>query len=299
MRDIVRELLHRYARTAVVVMTLGILGVWPMLLAPLGNAYIVFCARYLSSAPFQHHFPPLLVGFVVSATGALGLTLVWCFLRQIVGQREMNRTLVTRREEPEEDLIPLFVRLNLSERATLTRDNAVYAFCGGLLRPQIYLSRGLVNLLTLEELEAVLHHERHHLLRRDPLRLFIGILARPLTPLFPVVAVMADRISIRVELAADRAALAKVPVDVLASALVKVMRAMPVHEHPASVAGLSPTGARVNALLGRPADIAIDRRDVVVSLVVGIMLLTLAMWLTTQSLPTPPQCFTCPSFSVR
>lgn len=297
MRNGTGDWIRRYGRTAAVVVALGILSVWPVLLVPLGNAYVTFCARFLSDTPFQHHYPPLLVGLVVSTVGALGVTFAWILLRQIVGQREIERTLATRRKAPDAEVLALFDRLNIAERVTLTHDSSVFVFCGGLIRPHIYLSNGLVDLLTSDEFEAVLLHERHHLLRHDPLRLFSSLLIRPFAVVFPVTSGIADWITIRVELAADRAVLRVVSVDVLASALVKVMRAMPVHNSPAAVAGLSPTDARVSALLGRPAEIAIDRRDVVVSLVVGCLLLTLVAWLATQSLPSPPRCFTCPAFS--
>lgn len=44
------------------------------------------------------------------------------------------------------------------------------AFTAGLLRPRVYLSRGLFRSLSLEEQNAVLVHELAHARRRDPLR---------------------------------------------------------------------------------------------------------------------------------
>jgi Zn-dependent protease with chaperone function len=45
------------------------------------------------------------------------------------------------------------------------------AFCAGLLRPRVYVSRGALEILSDAELAAVLAHERHHAAQRDPLRL--------------------------------------------------------------------------------------------------------------------------------
>ena len=45
------------------------------------------------------------------------------------------------------------------------------AFCAGLVHPEVYVSRGALDLLSGPELSAVLAHERHHASRRDPLRL--------------------------------------------------------------------------------------------------------------------------------
>lgn len=47
---------------------------------------------------------------------------------------------------------------------------ALLAWCGGLWRPQIYLSRGLLSRLDGEQLQVVLAHERAHAARRDNLQ---------------------------------------------------------------------------------------------------------------------------------
>lgn len=44
------------------------------------------------------------------------------------------------------------------------------AWCAGILRPRLYLSRGLLATLDAGQLQAVLLHEQAHLLRRDNLR---------------------------------------------------------------------------------------------------------------------------------
>ena len=53
-------------------------------------------------------------------------------------------------------------------------DPAPHAFCAGYLRPDVYVSRGAVDLLSPDELAAVLSHERHHRQSRDPLRFAVG-----------------------------------------------------------------------------------------------------------------------------
>jgi len=271
-------------------------GVWPVLLVPLGQAYVAFCARFVSDTPFRHHYPPLLVAFIALIVSVLLTGLLWALVRQVVGQRTINRTLGARAREPDADVGALLAHLDVRGRVIITTDNTVFAFCSGLIQPRIFLSDGLVGMLSRDELEAVLLHERHHLLQRAPLRLFVTSLARRLAFLFPVLEVVADRIVIRAELEADRASLSIVSVDVLASALVKVMRAGPDSRYQAVLAGFSPTDARVNALLGRPVAVQTRRRDLIVSLAVTGVFLMLATWLATQSLPSPPQCFTCPAF---
>jgi Zn-dependent protease with chaperone function len=55
--------------------------------------------------------------------------------------------------------------------ALVIDDDRPQAFCAGLLHPQVYVSRGALEILGAAELAAILAHERHHARRRDPLRL--------------------------------------------------------------------------------------------------------------------------------
>jgi Zn-dependent protease with chaperone function len=56
----------------------------------------------------------------------------------------------------------------------LIADDTPQAFCAGLLRPRVYVSTGALELLDPAALAAVMAHERHHALRRDPLRVACG-----------------------------------------------------------------------------------------------------------------------------
>jgi Zn-dependent protease with chaperone function len=51
------------------------------------------------------------------------------------------------------------------------------AFVAGLVRPRVYVSRGLLALAPECDLRSILAHERAHAARRDPLRRFIAALA--------------------------------------------------------------------------------------------------------------------------
>jgi hypothetical protein len=79
------------------------------------------------------------------------------------------------------------------------------AFCTGLRRPAVYVSEG--TLATSEpELRAILAHEDHHCMRRDPLRLLLArTVSDALKPL-PPFAALAEREAALADLAADAAA---------------------------------------------------------------------------------------------
>jgi Zn-dependent protease with chaperone function len=94
------------------------------------------------------------------------------------------------------------------------------AFCGGLLRPAIYVSEDALHAGDAE-LQAILAHEEHHRARRDPLR---QLLARALADGFhplPPFASLAARQSALADLAADRAAVTSLGRAPLASAMVR------------------------------------------------------------------------------
>jgi beta-lactamase regulating signal transducer with metallopeptidase domain len=272
------------------------IGIWPVLIAPLGRVYVTLCARFLTDAPFGHHYPPLVVAFLAPIVTPLVAGLLVALTQQSWRQHRLDASLAARHADVDERLRSLVHGLGLIGRVDVLPDQAVAAFCGGLLRPRIYLSRGLVELLTLEELEAVLRHERHHLTRRDPLRYFVADLVEHLAAFFPALLTVSDRVRIQAEVAADQAALRAMSVDILASALIKVMRATLPVTRQVGVASLSPTDARVAALLSQPIAVPFDRRDVAISIGLALTALGVAGWLSMQSLPLPPACTSCPPF---
>jgi hypothetical protein len=130
----------------------------------------------------------------------------------------------------------------------LVADEEPRAFCAGLLRPQVYISTGAVALLDDDALKAVLAHERHHVGRRDPLRLAAGrVLAQALFFL-PGLRDLVARQQALAELGADESAVNATPAD--RSALARAMLSFA--DVPANdvSAGIDP--ARVDYLLGEP-----------------------------------------------
>ena len=90
--------------------------------------------------------------------------------------------------------------------ALVVEDEAVNAFCAGLLRPRVYVTLGAVRALEREELDAVIAHEAHHASRRDPLRILIARAGADGLFFLPVLRRMAQRYADLAELDADEAA---------------------------------------------------------------------------------------------
>jgi Peptidase family M48 len=127
-------------------------------------------------------------------------------------------------------------------------DSRPQAFCAGFLRPSVYISRRTVDLLTDEELDAVLAHEHHHRRLRDPLRLACGRILSEALFFVPVLRSLVAREADVAELRADRAAVCarEGGEAALASALLAFDESGPVGS-----TGISPE--RVDALLGQPS----------------------------------------------
>ena len=85
-------------------------------------------------------------------------------------------------------------------------DSRPLAFCAGLFRPEVYVSRAAVEEMPPEVLRVVMAHEEHHRVNRDPLRRAV---ARTLAEGFfflPVLGQVGQKYLALSEIRADRAA---------------------------------------------------------------------------------------------
>jgi Peptidase family M48 len=96
---------------------------------------------------------------------------------------------------------------------------APVAFCAGGISPTVYVSRGLLDLLNADELQAVLLHEAEHARVREPLRRAARTALAEVCFYVPLLAWWAARKVEESELQADRAAIAAMGAPVVARAL--------------------------------------------------------------------------------
>jgi hypothetical protein len=180
-----------------------------------------------------------LASLLVLALSSLSVAVLALALRSAVrqlrrGHRFMGRVRIVGRTDV------------AGAQVLVVEDERPQAFCSGLWRPRVYVSRGTLELLSADQLAAVVAHEQHHARRRDPLRL---LLARSLGEglfFLPALGRLADRYTALAELAADEAAVRRVGRPALAAALLVF------DETPnAALVGIAPE--RVDHLLGRPA----------------------------------------------
>jgi beta-lactamase regulating signal transducer with metallopeptidase domain len=132
--------------------------------------------------------------------------------------------------------------------ASVFEDEQPRAFCAGLLRPRVYVSTGAVGALDEPALRAVLLHEHHHAVRRDPLRLAVGrVLSRALF-FVPGIRELVRHQQSLAELGADEQAIGAGNEN--RSALARAMLSFSVQTDTGEPVGIDP--ARVDHLLGEP-----------------------------------------------
>lgn len=161
--------------------------------------------------------------------GLLGVGLAYAVLDQVRLSRRVARFVgVHRRRRPRAGEAILLEAAALQVDAhvrVLVGDVPNPAFTAGTWRPRIYIAESLQHVLSPDELRAVIRHEYHHFVRRDPLRsAMLRFAARTLFWL-PLVRVLADELMDDAELMADDFAADPSgggnPLDV-ASALVRI-----------------------------------------------------------------------------
>ena len=136
--------------------------------------------------------------------GAFSGLVLW--RRQWMKMRRLTRKLVQLRA-PDSELKALTRCLGLKDKVHLLNSKVPLCFCAGFISPRIYISRGMVEKLVPQELEALLIHEKRHLENYDPLKILLGRLVTAALFFIPVLRDILEHYLIDKEIAADRSAI--------------------------------------------------------------------------------------------
>lgn len=213
------------------------------------------------------------LGLVLFAlSGCLLLSVLWRALALWLKTRTFSLSFSAR--APSGKLRAAASELELSGRVMEISGRPADVFCAGLFRPRLYVSSRAVDVLTDEELRAVLAHERIHLERRDPLRMFVSDAVMWFIRFLPGLQRMHEEFRAGLELAADEAAIERLgSVQHLSRALLRLLPSSRIATRrvPVGVAYFGATDRRIEHLLGeqRPP----SRRMFVVFALVGFLAL--------------------------
>lgn len=220
-------------------LTLSLLGLGLILTLSYGQGWLHLLWTFCRGQFQQLNHPPhlLLWQLIIPTIFVLmlsrgGLSLV----RQIRATTRLAETFYPLRRALPSRLTSLLAEHRLPARQVVFLDIATpHAFCLGFFRPRIWLTAGLVELLSDTELNAVLAHEAHHCRNRDPLRLVISRALKAAFFFLPVIGDLAQAADLQQEISADQAAIAHLRDDLpLLCAIQKLMKRQLVPVQPAS-----------------------------------------------------------------
>ena len=147
--------------------------------------------------------------FLVLAPSSLLLAIlsgcIWLLISQWLRTWRVVRSLMAF-STPADDQpwAPLLSRLGLRGKVDYIAVERPLAFCHGWLRPRICVAQGALTGLTVSEVEALLLHERYHLLRRDPLKSAVSTVLARLFFFIPAVRAHKEQYLVAREIEADR-----------------------------------------------------------------------------------------------
>jgi len=167
---------------------------------PLVSHTVYYCQSFVNSLstpiPYYLGAIPFLLFSVFLCITVIKLSVIYVkvrFLRKnLIRSLKLNTSFVA-----------LLKKLQLDRKTYLIESKKHFAFCLGIRNPRIYLSTGLVDILTTKELETVLHHERYHLNNRDTLTMLIASIGESLLPFFPLLSDFLTNFRIEREIKAD------------------------------------------------------------------------------------------------
>lgn len=189
------------------------------------------------------HLPPALVLTSVLALGS-AIAVVRALLRIWREQRLLDRL-------PREALASVSTSTGAIP-VDVVQSRTANAFCVGIVRPRVIVTRGLLAHLDEEELRAALMHEVEHARARGPLKVALAHIAARALFWLPALGDLLDRFILLSELAADRAAIKVTSRSALAGALSEVIEA----PHPLAAVALADFAApRIDRLFDESAEL--------------------------------------------
>lgn len=194
--------------------------------------------------PTPADWPSHILSYTLVAVLGLGAI---CGLHSLVRQwyrtRRLTRALLefalpTRSKELARRGVPNYI----AGRLDLVDMESPVAFCYGWVRPRICVSTGALAGLHKREVAALLLHEYHHLLRRDPLKTAVSRVLGSAFFFLPIVQALHEQYMVAKEIDADEYALCMQGSDQpLLAALYKLLLKQPQSMHKRS--GLTVVGA--------------------------------------------------------
>ncbi|TQS71855.1 M56 family metallopeptidase [Ornithinibacillus gellani] len=170
------------------------------------------------------------------------LCAIWIIGSQIVQSSKLERRFRLYEDKKLTDEITKLYGKKDQEQIIVLSHPAPIAITMGLICPKIILSTGLINLLTKDELKAVISHEMYHKKNRDPFKLFLLSLSSSILWYIPIQKWFHRTYQIIQEILADEYAIKQQDTTVnLGSALLKMLKVGKLKKMPFTYASFADT----------------------------------------------------------
>src|SRR5581483_2415787 len=173
-------------------------------LIPFARHTSYYCQSLINSfsMPISHYIGaiPFILLFIFSAVATTKLFFI------LLKAQLLKRKLI-KKSRTNPSFAALLEKLQLTDRTYFIDSEKQFAFCLGIRKPKIYISTALVSLLNIQEVEAVLRHERYHLENRDTLTMIVASIGESLLPFFPLISDFLHNYRIEREIKADKEAI--------------------------------------------------------------------------------------------
>lgn len=105
---------------------------------------------------------------------------------------------------PPHIILSIIKKYDLENKIVVYKSEQPSAFCIGIVRPKIFISSGMVQLLNKTEIEAVILHEEYHLRHKNNVMLFIFNTFSYILFFFPLIKDLKKQYEIYEEIEADK-----------------------------------------------------------------------------------------------
>ena len=247
---------------------------WPIV--PADHVQPAVCRAPIAGVGFHLFVPVAVLGALLVATLVSGATAA-------AGSWRRAR-LVRSMLGPPADVVPDGLAI-AAQRAgagvvELRRHAEPYALCIGLARPVVVVSTTLVEMLTSEELVAVVAHEQRHRRRRAPLRELAATAIVGTLFFLPTLNDLADAHRVDEEVVADHEAVLVAGRRPLVRALAKLTDLAMLMPPAAAITGADALGARLHVLHhGTLPALRLHRRRLALTMAAVAALLLVAVWM--------------------
>lgn len=211
-----------------------------LLLSSLGLSFLIFLggfSSYLTIAPMIEFISqcskiialPIVyrgVGLIASLIFLIWLVyMIRCGIYQKKIFKGFQKSMLVKEELPE-GLRKTAIEMGILDNLICVTEARPLAFTFGLFKPKILISDSLVQLLKPEELRAVLLHEKCHVRKKDPLKIFLLKVLFNKVSRLGLISRLMTYFSVTMELQADKYAQRNLGTDqqFLASALLKLIK---------------------------------------------------------------------------